>query len=82
MKKILIDENNIEQMETEANIKQTIKEKIIYILKGISSILSSIINTFSQYSILALGYSGIYLLSLRYHYNRNLTYKYLYFLFL
>ena len=78
IEKILIDENNIEQMETDDNVKPTIKEKIIYILKGISSILSSIISTFSHYSILVLGYSGNYLLSFRYHYNRNLTYKYLY----
>jgi len=76
--KILIDENNIEQMETDDNAKPTTKEKIVYILKGISSILASIINTFSHYSILALGYSGIYLLSFRYHYNQNLSYNYLY----
>jgi len=75
--KILIDEN-IEQMETDDNAEPTMKDKIIYILKGISSILASIINTFSHYSILALGYSGIYLLSFRYHYNQNLSYSYLY----
>jgi len=78
IEKILIDENNIEQLETDDNDKPTTKEKIIYILKGISSILSSMTSTFGHYSILALGYSGIYLISFRYHYNRNLSYKYLY----
>ena len=76
--KILIDGNDIEQMDTDDNVKPTIKEKIIYILKAISSILSSIVNTFSYYSILVLGYSGIYLLSFRYHYNKNISYNYLY----
>ena len=76
--KILIYENDIEQMDTDDNVKPTIKEKAIYILKAISSILSSIVNTFSYYSILVLGYSGIYLLSFRYHYNQNISYNYLY----
>ena len=76
--KILIDGNDIEQMDTDDNVNPTIKEKVIYILKAISSILSSIVNTFSYYSILVLGYSGIYLLSFRYHYNQNISYNYLY----
>ena len=76
--KILIDGNDIEQMDTYDNVNPTIKEKVIYILKAISSILSSIMHTFSYYSILVLGYSGIYLLSFRYHYNQNLSYNYLY----
>lgn len=77
--KILIDGNDIEQMDTDDNINPpTIKEKIIYILKAISSILSSTVNAFSHYSILVLGYSGIYLLSFRYHYNQNISYNYLY----
>ena len=76
--KILIDGNDIEQMDTDDNANPIIKEKVIYILKAISSILSSIVNTFSYYSILVLGYSGIYLLSFRYHYNQNISYNYLY----
>lgn len=76
--KALVDDNDIEQMDTDDEVKLTTKEKVIYILKAISSISSCIINTFSYYSILALGYSGIYLLSFRYHYNQNLNYNYLY----
>ena len=76
--KILIDGNDIEQMDTDDNANPTIKEKVIYIFKAISSILSSIVNVFSYYSIIVLGYSGIYLLSFRYHYNQNLSYNYLY----
>jgi hypothetical protein len=43
----------------------TIKEKKIYILKGISSIISSIFQTFGNYSIWMLGYTNIYLISFR-----------------
>ena len=76
---ILINENNIEQMETDKNEDNpTTKEKIIYILKGISCILSSIIHTFGYYSIWVVGFSGIYLLSFRRHYNTSLDYRYIY----
>ena len=76
---ILINENNIEQMETDKNEDNPkTKEKIIYILKGISCILSSIIHTFGYYSIWAVGFSGIYLLSFRRHYNTSLDYRYIY----
>ena len=78
---ILINENNIEQMETDEknNSKDyTTKEKIIYILKGISSIISSIIYTFGNYSIWLLGFTNIYLISFRRHYNKNIDFSYSY----
>ena len=73
-----IDEkDNIEQFETD-KIEYSTKEKIIYILKGIGSILSSIIHTFGYFSILALGYTSIYLISFRRHYNKDLNFSYTY----
>lgn len=76
---ILIKEDKIEQMETdEQEEKYSRKEKIIYILKGISSILASIIHTFGYSSIWSLGYTTIYLISFRRHYNENLDYSYSY----
>ena len=76
---ILIREDKIEQMETdEQEEKYSRKEKIIYILKGISSILASIIHTFGYSSIWSLGYTTIYLISFRRHYNQNLDFSYTY----
>ena len=77
------NENNIEQMETdekkESNSKDyTIKEKAIYILKGISSIISSIIYIFGNFSIWLLGFTNIYLISFRRHYNKNIDFSYSY----
>ena len=74
-KELLNDDNN-EQMETE--IKEdnfTKKEKIIYILKGISSIISSIIHNIGYISIWVLGYTTIYLISFRRHYNQNIDFS-------
>ena len=76
---ILIKEDKIEQMETdEQEEKYSRKEIIIYILKGISSILASIIHTFGYSSIWSLGYTTIYLISFRRHYNENLDFSYSY----
>ena len=78
-----IDNNNnkdkIEQMETDKlEDNYSIKEKIIYILKGISSVIASIFHIFGYFSILCLGYTTIYLISFRRHYNRNLNFSYTY----
>ena len=63
--KILINpidnQDKIEQFETD-KIEYSSKEKILYILKGIGSILSSIIHIFGYFSILSLGYTSIYLI--------------------
>ena len=79
--KILINttenKENIEQFETD-KVEYSTKEKYIYILKGISSILSSIIHIFGYFSILSLGYTSIYLISFRRHYNQNLNFSYTY----
>lgn len=73
------NKDNIEQMETDkVEEKYTTKEKIFYILKGIFSIIASIIHTFGYISILALGYTSIYLISFRRHYNQNLKFSYTY----
>ena len=77
------NENKIEQMETDEkknnNSKDyTTKDKAIYILKGISSIISSIIYTFGNYSIWMLGYTNIYLISFRRHYNKSIDVSYSY----
>ena len=79
--KILLNENeeNIEQMETDKTENNyTKKEKLIYILKGISSIISSIIQFFTYYSIWTLGYSVIYLVSFRKNYDSKITHSYAY----
>jgi len=84
IEKMLVNENNIEQMESD-EIKEnntnsyTIKEKKIYILKGISSIISSMFQTFGNYSIWMLGYTNIYLISFRWHYNKNIDFSYSYY---
>ena len=76
---ILINKEDIEQMDTdEPEAKYTTKEKLIYILKGISSIFASIIHTFGYSSIWTLGYTSIYLISFRRHYNENLDFSYSY----
>ena len=76
---ILITSDDIEQMESDnKEEKYTTKEKIIYILKGISSIISSIFHIFGYYSIWALGFTTTYLISFRWHYNKNLDYSYSY----
>ena len=75
--KIVLNEN-IEQMDTE---EEGYKEKRkIYILKGLSSLLSCIINTFGYFSLWILGNSIVYLISFRRYYNHNLTFSYGYFL--
>ena len=77
--KLIINDYNIEQMESDTTEENNIcKEKITYILKGISSIISSIIHTFSLYSNWMLGYTTIYLISFRRHYNKKLDFSYSY----
>ena len=72
-----LNENKIEQMEVYDINKDnyTTKDKIIYIIKGICSIISSIIHTFGYFSIWILGYSTIYLVSFRRHYNQKITFS-------
>ena len=68
--------NNIEQMETDKKIdNSTKKEKIIYILKGISSTISSIFHNIGYSSIWVLGYTTIYLISFRRYYNQNIDFS-------
>ena len=72
----LMKENKVEQMEVYDINKDNYrtKDKIIYIIKGICSITSSIIHTFAYFSIWILGYSTIYLISFRRHYNPKITF--------
>ena len=67
----------IEQFETD-KIEYSTKEKCLYILKGVTSIFSSIIQLFGYFSILSLGYTTIYLISIRQYYNQNLNFSYTY----
>lgn len=77
--KILIPEEAIEQFETDEKDEKILKkEKIKYILKGISSIISSMIHIFGFTSICTLGYTTVYLISFRRHFNNNLNHSYSY----
>jgi hypothetical protein len=79
---LIIDNIKMEQMEPEEeDEKYTTVEKIIYILKGISSIISGIIHIFGYYSIQVLGFSIAYLISFRRYYNNDLDYSHAYCLF-
>ena len=74
-------EDNMEQLETEEEDSIPFKKKKKkYILKGVSSLLSCIINSFGYFSIWLLGNSIVYLISFRRHYNPNLNFSYGYFL--
>ena len=76
----LINDNE-EQMETEEKDKIDFeKGKRKYILKGLSSLLACIINTFGYFTIWLMGNSIVYLISFRRHYNPNLTFAHGYFL--
>ena len=80
--KNLIIDDNIEQMETdEIDDKLFKEERKKYILKGLSSLASCIINTYGYFSIWVLGNSVVYLISFRRHYNPKITFSYGYFLF-
>ena len=73
--------NDIEQMETEEKDSISFeKAKKKFILKGLSSLLACIINTFSYFSIWSFGNYIVYLISFRRHYNSDLTFSYGYFL--
>ena len=76
----LMKENKVEQMEVYDINKNnySTKDKIIYIIKGICSITSSIIHTLGYFSIWILGYSTIYLISFRRHYNQKITFTHNY----
>ena len=79
---LIIDNIKMEQMEPdEEDEKYTTVEKIIYILKGISSKISGIIHIFRYYSIQVLGYSIVFLISFRRYYNNDLDYYHAYCLF-
>lgn len=75
-----LNDNKIEQMEIYDinNDNYTTKDKIIYIIKGICCITSSIIHTFGYFSIWILGYTTIYLLSFRRKYNPKITFSHSY----
>ena len=75
--KILLNEN-IEQMETEDELYKIKRRK--YILKGISSLISAIINTFGYFSIWIMGNFVVYLISLRRQIDKKITFSYGYFL--
>ena len=76
---ILINDKKIEQMETDTKDKYfSSKEKIFYILKGISSINSAIIHNLGYSSLWVLGYTTIYLISFRRHFNTNISFPYSY----
>ena len=78
--KILLNEE-IEEMETEQTMDKSFKEKRkVYILKGLSSLISAIINTFGYFSIWVMGNAVVYLISLRRKYNPKLSFAYGYFL--
>ena len=68
--------NNIEQMETDQKIDNVSKkDKIIYILKGISSIISSIFHNIGYSSIWVLGFTTIYLISFRRYYDQKIVFS-------
>ena len=73
--------DDVEQMDTEETDNISFKKaKRIFILKGLSSLLACIINTFGYFSIWSMGNYIVYLISFRRHYNPNLTFSYGYFL--
>ena len=66
-----------EQMETDEEENEHFKQKRkIYIIKGISSILSCIFYTFGCFSFWSLGNATVYLISFRRFYNQKLTFSY------
>ena len=68
-------------METDEEENEQFKRKRkIYIIKGISSILSCIFYTFGCFSFWSLGNATVYLISFRRFYNQKLTFSYGYFL--
>ena len=70
-----------EKMETDEKDDKLFQQKRRnYIIKGLSSLLSCIINTFGNFSIWIFGNSIVYLISFRRHYNNKLTFSYGYFL--
>ena len=71
----------ISKMETEDKDDKIYKQKRNkYIMKGLSSLFSCIINTFGNFSIWILGNSIVYLISFRRYYNNKLTFSFGYFL--
>ena len=73
--------DDVERMETEEKDNTAFKkEKKIFILKGLCSLLACIINTFGYFSIWSLGNYIVYLISFRRYYNPYLTFSYGYFL--
>ena len=74
---------DIEPMETEDSKDEKLfkEQKKKYILKGIISVISCIINTCGHLSVFNLGHTMVYLLSFRRHYNQNLNFSHGYFLF-
>ncbi len=71
---------NIEQMETEEDNSIFLEKRKKFILKGLSSLLSSIIYMFGCFSLWTVGNSIVYLISFRRAYDPKLTFSYGYFL--
>ena len=71
---------NIEQMETEEDNSIFLEKRKKFILKGLSSLLSSIIYIFGCFSLWTVGNSIVYLISFRRAYEPKLTFSYGYFL--
>ena len=71
---------NIEQMETEEDNSIFLEKRKKFILKGLSSLLSSIIYIFGCFSLWTVGNSIVYLISFRRAYDPKLTFSYGYFL--
>ena len=79
IKEDIEEQDKIEQMEKdEIDEKIEFKDKLIYVFKAIGAIISSIIQTFGYFSVLSLGYTTIYLISFRRHYNPNVNLSYNY----
>ena len=80
--KVKVEQNEImELMDTKVKDNNLYNEKRkAFILKGLSSLIACIINTFGYFSLWILGNSIVYLISLRRYYNSTLTFSYGYFL--
>jgi MFS family permease len=80
-KEKILSNEDIEQMETDSTMNKLYQQqRKKYILKGLSSLLSSIINIFGYFSIWLMGNCVVYLISFRKEYNPNLTFSHGYFL--
>ena len=69
-KEKILSNEEIEQMETDSTMNKLYQQqRKKYILKGLSSLLSSIINIFGYFSIWLMGNCVVYLISFRKEYK-------------